>query len=325
MGAFADLLIQENALASRASFGRELKDLGAKDERIVALDADLSKSTMTKHFAEAFPERFFNAGIAEANMIGMAAGLARSGKVPFAASFACFLTGRFDQIRMSVSFSNSQVRLVGTHSGVGIGEDGHSQMGLEDLALMRSLPGMTVFQPSDDTDVKNFMTWSLNHSGPAYLRCTRQKLPGLKRSSGTQFSPGSWDLFGQLGSACEVVLISSGGPMAATMEAADLLAGKLGSAEKVAVINAAWIAPFDGKMIQALATAQLKEIIVVEDHYRVAGLGGLLAEELTAAGGQLPRLIRHGVREFGQSGSPAANYEYYGFTPEKIAACSQLS
>ncbi len=145
---------KEKPKASRNSFGEHVAELGAKYPEIVVLDADLSKSTQTQHFAKKFPERFFNMGIAEANMIGAAAGLSLSGHVPFAASFACLLTGRYDQIRMSIAASKANVRLVGTHAGVGIGEDGHSQMGLEDLTLMRSLPNMTVFQPADDWDTK---------------------------------------------------------------------------------------------------------------------------------------------------------------------------
>src|SRR6266704_4215033 len=140
--------------ATRAAFGEALLDLGAKDDRIVTLDADLSKSTMTAAFAKKYPDRAFNVGIAEANMIGVAAGLALAGKIPFAASFACFLAGRFEQIRVSVAYNRANVRLVGTHAGVGIGEDGYSQMGLEDVALMRTLPDMLVLQPADAVETE---------------------------------------------------------------------------------------------------------------------------------------------------------------------------
>ena len=171
----------QKSKATRLSFGEELAYLGESNSKVVALDADLSKSTMTMLFAQKFPDRFFNFGIAEANMIGAAAGLAGAGKIPFAASFGCFLTGRYDQIRMSVAFSGANVRLAGTHAGVGIGEDGHSQMALEDLALMRSLPNMTVFQPADDEDTRQFMKWSILHNGPCYMRLSRQNLPALNR------------------------------------------------------------------------------------------------------------------------------------------------
>ena len=217
----------QKAKATRLSFGEELASLGETHKNIVALDADLSKSTMTMLFAQKFPERFFNCGIAEANMIGAAAGLAGAGKIPFAASFGCFLTGRYDQIRMSVAFSGANVRLVGTHAGVGIGEDGHSQMALEDLALMRSLPNMTVFQPSDDADTRNFMRWSMTHNGPCYIRLTRQNLPALNRNEKANFIPGKWDVLNPLSSEGGLVLIGSGALMGTTIQAADRLVPRL--------------------------------------------------------------------------------------------------
>ncbi|HEX4923960.1 MAG TPA: transketolase family protein, partial [Bdellovibrionales bacterium] len=140
--------------ATRASFGDALVALGGEFQNVVALDADLSKSTKSEAFGKKYPERFFQMGIQEANMIGAAAGLALSGKIPFLCSFACFLTGRFDIIRVSVGYSNANVRLVGTHAGIGIGEDGYSQMGLEDIACMRTLPNMAVLQPADDIETK---------------------------------------------------------------------------------------------------------------------------------------------------------------------------
>jgi len=138
------------AKASRAAFGEALLDLGARDERIVTVDADLSKSTMTAKFAKAYPSRAFNVGIAESGMIGLAAGLALAGRVPFACSFACFLVGRFETIRVSVAYTRAPVKLVGTHVGVAIGEDGYSQMGLEDIACLRALPNIPIVQPADE-------------------------------------------------------------------------------------------------------------------------------------------------------------------------------
>ena len=139
-------------VASREAFGNALLALGQSNPNVVVLDADLSKSTMSLKFAKAFPNRFFEMGIAEANMLGTAAGLALAGKIPFCCSFAAFISGRFDQIKMSVAYSGAAVRIMGTHAGVGIGEDGYSQQGLEDLTLMRSLPTMTVLQPADDLE-----------------------------------------------------------------------------------------------------------------------------------------------------------------------------
>lgn len=301
--------------ASRLSFGEELAELGAKNSDVVALDADLSKSTQTMFFAEKFPDRFFNVGIAEANMIGVAAGLAVSGKIPFAASFGCFLTGRFDQIRMSVSFTGANVRLVGTHAGVIIGEDGHSQMALEDLTLMRSLPNMTVFQPADDQDTREFMRWSLLHKGPCYMRLTRQNLPNFRRQSGEKFAPGKWPVVVPVPTKGGVVVIGSGGVLEASLEGVGLLKA---SGVEAGLVNANWIKPIDEKFLADLCRRQPKLIVTVEDHYTVGGLGGVVSEFL-AAQGMAPRLLRIGVDDFGQSGSPQANAEHYGFTGPKIA------
>jgi len=299
--------------ATRLSFGEELASLGAKYDEVVALDADLSKSTMTMLFAEKFPKRFFNAGIAEANMIGMAAGLAAAGKIPFAASFGCFLTGRYDQIRMSVAFTGANVRLVGTHAGVGIGEDGHSQMALEDLTLMRSLPNMTVFQPADDYDTRAFMNWSMGHQGPIYMRLTRQALPVLKRANLRPFAPGRWDLLTALHES-SIVVLASGALVEASIQAADLLA-RLGP---VTFINANWIKPIDEELLLKAVQSKPKLFVTIEDHYRIGGLGGAIAEKLSEWKMSAP-LLRIGVEGFGQSGSPAANYEHYGFTPRALA------
>ena len=164
------------AKASRAAFGEALLDLGARDERIVTLDADLSKSTMTIEFVKAHPDRAFNVGIAESNMIGIGAGLALTGKIPFVCSFACFVVGRFETIRISVAYTNANVKIVGTHSGIAIGEDGYSQMGLEDIACLRSLPNIPIIQPADELETKQAVAFAVEHDGPLYLRLTRQNL-----------------------------------------------------------------------------------------------------------------------------------------------------
>src|SRR5438552_13288034 len=151
------------AKASRAAFGEALVDLGAKDDRIVTVDADLSKSTMTAKFAKAYPSRAFNVGIAESGMIGLAAGLALAGRVPFACSFACFLVGRFETIRVSVAYTQAPVKLVGTHVGVAIGEDGYTQMGLEDMACLRPRPNIRVVQPADEIEAKQAVAYAVEH------------------------------------------------------------------------------------------------------------------------------------------------------------------
>src|SRR5919199_1752926 len=163
------------AEATRKSFGEALAEIGS-DERVWALDGDLMKSTYTYLFRDKYPERFVECGIAEKNMIGVAAGLALAGKVPFAASFACFIANRLEVVRMSVGYNHANVRLVGTHAGIGIGADGASQMGLEDVSAVRALPNFTIIQPADYVETKRAVEYLLEHEGPVYLRVTRQKL-----------------------------------------------------------------------------------------------------------------------------------------------------
>src|SRR5574341_1382688 len=165
--------------ATRAAFGEALVSLGEKYPNLVVVDADLSKSTMTGGFAKKFPQRHFDIGIAEGNLVGIGAGLALAGKVPFICSFACFLAGRFEQIRLSVAYTDSNVRLVGTHAGIGIGEDGYSQMALEDISLMRSLPNVDILQPADRLETLQAVEFLINNNRPAYLRLTRQKLEDI--------------------------------------------------------------------------------------------------------------------------------------------------
>src|SRR5262245_2921574 len=179
------------AKASRAAFGEALLDLGARDERIVTLDADLSKSTMTAAFAKAHPARAFNLGIAESNMLGVAAGLALTGRIPFACSFACFVIGRFETVRISVAYTNANVKIVGPHAGIAIGEDGYSQMALEDIACMRALPNIPVVQPADEVEAKQAVAYAVEHDGPLYLRLTRQNLEPVS-PAGYRFQLGRW-------------------------------------------------------------------------------------------------------------------------------------
>ena len=181
------------AKASRAAFGEALLDLGSKDERIVTVDGDLSKSTMTRTFARTYPARAFNVGIAESGMIGLAAGLALAGRVPFACSFACFLVGRFETIRVSVAYTRAPVKLVGTHVGVAIGEDGYSQMGLEDMACLRALPNIPIVQPADEIETRQAVAFAVDYPGPLYLRLTRQSLEPV-HDAGYRFQFGKADL-----------------------------------------------------------------------------------------------------------------------------------
>src|SRR6185295_19580910 len=204
------------AKASRAAFGEALLDLGARDPRIVTLDADLSKSTMTAKFAKAHPDRAFNVGIAESNMIGIGAGLALAGKIPFVCSFACFVVGRFETIRISVAYTNANVKIVGTHAGIAIGEDGYSQMGLEDIACIRALPNVPIIQPADDLETKQAIAFAVEHQGPIYLRLTRQNLDDVCPAD-YRFRPGTWLV---LRPATDVTVIASGGTVFNALEAA---------------------------------------------------------------------------------------------------------
>ena len=297
------------AKASRAAFGEALLELGAKDPRIVALDADLSKSTMTAAFAKKFPDRAFNLGIAEANMIGVGAGLAMAGKIPFVASFACFLVGRFETIRISVAYTNANVKLVGTHVGVAIGEDGYSQMGLEDIACIRALPNIPVIQPADELETKQVIAYAVEHAGPLYLRLTRQNLEPVSPAN-YQFRFGKWV---RLREGTDVTIIASGGTVFPALEAAKQLEGDGIQAE---VINAATIKPLDEEMLLASAR-RTGHVVTVEDHSINGGLGGAVAE-LLAEG--CPTLMRRiGVQGFGESGDLKGLYAKHGLDAAGIA------
>lgn len=290
-------------VATRQAFGEALAKLGEKHSHVVVLDADLSKSTKSEIFAKKFPERFFEMGISEANMIGVGAGLALSGKVPFICSFGAFVTGRFDQIRMSVAYSRAPVRIVGTHSGVGIGEDGHSQMALEDLACMRVLPGMTVLQPADDLETAAMVEELITHPNPAYLRLTRQNVPRVHKA-GTKFAIGKNQV---LRTGKDGLILATGGVVAGSLEAAENLA-KAGL--DLEVVNVSSLKPFDSAYGRA-SFGKFKRIVTVEDHYIAGGLAGVVSEFITAEGFGT-KLLPIGVNdEFGQSGTPEELYEAY--------------
>ena len=298
------------AKASRAAFGEALLELGARDPRIVTLDADLSKSTMTVKFAKTHPDRAFNLGIAESNMVGVAAGLALTGKIPFACSFACFVVGRFETIRMSVAYTNANVKLVGTHSGIAIGEDGYSQMGLEDIACLRALPNMPIIQPADEAETKQAIAFAVEHQGPLYLRLTRQNLEPVCPTD-YRFQLGRWVT---LRPGTDVTLIATGGTVFNALEAAKKLEADGISAE---VINAASIKPLDEDMLVASA-AKTKNVVTIEDHSIHGGLGGAVAEAL---GEVLPMpLKRLGVTGFGESGDPKGLYAKHGLDPAGLEA-----
>jgi transketolase len=288
--------------ATRAAFGEALLDLGARDDRIVTLDADLSKSTMTAAFGRKFPGRAFNLGIAESNMIGIGAGLALTGRIPFVCSFACFLVGRFETIRISVAYTNANVKLVGTHAGIAIGEDGYSQMGLEDVAMIRALPNIAIIQPADELETKQAVAYAVEHQGPVYLRLTRQNLEPVCPPD-YRFRLGRWLV---LRSGMDVTLVASGGTVWNALEAARRLDEHGISAE---VINAATIKPLDEELLLRSA-GKTGHVMTVEDHALAGGLGGAVAELLSEV---LPTATRRlGVSGFGESGEPKALYAKHG-------------
>jgi transketolase len=296
------------AKASRAAFGEALIDLGARDERIVTVDADLSKSTMTVGFAKAYPSRAFDVGIAESGMIGLAAGLALTGRVPFACSFACFIVGRFETIRVSVAYTQAPVKLVGTHVGVAIGEDGYTQMGLEDMACLRSLPNIPIIQPADEIETVQAVAFAVDYPGPLYLRLTRQNLEPV-HGDAYRFQFGKVDV---LRPGTDVSILATGGPLANALAAAKALAAEGVSAE---VVNVAAIKPLDEEGIVGSA-AKTGRVVTVEDHSVHGGLGSAVAELL---GELLPTpLKRIGVTTFGESGDMKGLYAKHGLDADGI-------
>ena len=297
------------AKATRAAFGEALIELAAKEPRIVVLDADLSKSTMTAKFAKAYPDRAFNVGIAESNMIGIGAGLALSGKIPFICSFACFVVGRFETVRVSVAYTEANVKIVGTHAGIAIGEDGYSQMGLEDIACLRALPNIPIIQPVDEAETKEAVSYAVRHLGPLYLRLTRQAVEPVS-------PPGYRFEFGKavvLKPGDEVTILGTGGVVWNCLEAAKELHSQGISAE---VINVSTVKPLDEELVLSSA-GKTGRVVTVEDHSIHGGLGSAVAELL---GELLPTpMKRLGVVGFGESGDPKSLYLKHGLDPAGIS------
>jgi transketolase len=305
---------QAKPIATRQAFGEALLAVGKEIEAVVALDADLAKSTKSEIFAKQFPKRFFEMGIAEQNMVGVAAGLALSGKIPFACSFACFVAGRFETIKISVAYAGARVRIVGTHAGVGIGEDGYSQMGLEDVGLMRTLPEMVVLQPADDLETHAMVRWLATEcTQPAYLRLTRQNVERV-HGEGYTFQPGKLDV---LAEGKDVAIFASGGPVMNAMAARALLAQQ---GIDAAVVNVGSIKPLDAEGVAQWAR-KVPLIVTVEDHNILGGMGSAVAEVVAELSGAHAPVFRHGVRDvFGESGTPEALYQLHKLDAAGIAS-----
>ena len=297
--------------SSRLAFGEALAELGSVNKNVVVLDADLSKSTMSNLFAKKNPDRFFEMGIQEQNMIGVAAGMALSGKIPFICSFSCFVVGRFETIRLSVGYSNTNVKIIGTHSGIGIGEDGYSQMGLEDIALMRTLPNMQVLQPADEIETKEIIKYVIENEGPAFIRLTRQNLDDVHQKD-YKFVFGKGDL---LLDGTDATLFCTGGVVGNSLKACQELKK---DGLNVRVINIPTIKPLDKEII-IKAAKETKRIITIEDHNIIGGLGSAIAEVLSE--NEPVIMKRLGVPDkYGESGSPEGLYQKCGFDVTGILA-----
>ena len=282
-------------IATRESYGKALAEFGEQYPNLVVLDADLSNATKTGIFKKAFPERFFNAGIAESDMIGIAAGLSTTGLIPFASSFAMFAAGRaYEQVRNSVGYPHLNVKIGATHAGITVGEDGASHQCLEDLALMRAIPGMVVMCPADDTEARAAVKAALDYVGPVYIRFGRAACPVLFDPAQFEFEIGKGKT---LREGNDVTIVANGIEVAYALEAAEQLAADGISAE---VIDICTIKPLDEELIIASAKKTGK-VVTAEEHSIIGGLGGAVAECLSE---KCPTpLYRIGVRDrFGESG-----------------------
>ncbi len=296
--------------ATRDAYGKALVELGSLHDDIVVLDADLSKSTKTINFAKKFPERFFNAGIAEQNMMGMAAGLAAAGKVVFASSFAIFATGRaFEQVRNSIAYANLNVRICATHSGITVGEDGGSHQSVEDITLMRSIPNLTVIVPADGVSTRKALFKLYEHNGPAYLRLGRPALPLIYKDN-LDFQIGQGI---QLREGQDAAIIACGAMVALGLQAAEILEAE---GIQVTVIDMHSIKPLDKDLIIRSAQ-QTGALLTAEEHTIIGGLGSAVCE-VVSENYPVP-VIRMGINDvFGQSGTPDELMQHYGLTVEKI-------
>lgn len=280
--------------ATRESYGKALVELAEKYDNLVVLDADLAAATKTGMFKKAYPDRFFDCGIAENNMMGVAAGLALSGKIPFASTFAMFAAGRsYEQVRNSIGYPHVNVKIGATHGGITVGEDGATHQCCEDFALMRVIPGMTVMCPADDTEARQAVEAAINHVGPVYIRFGRMAVPTV-HSENYKFQIGKGVI---LREGSDVTIIANGVEVSEALEAAEMLSNDGINAE---VINMATIKPLDNELV--LATAKKTGVIVTaEEHSVIGGLGSAVSEYLSETY-PIP-VLKVGVKDtFGKSG-----------------------
>ncbi len=298
-------------IATRDSYGNALVELGQEHEDLIVLDADLAAATKTGTFRKAFPERHWDIGIAEANMAGIAAGLSTCGKVPFISSFAMFAAGRaYEQVRNSIGYPKLNVKIGATHAGISVGEDGASHQCLEDLALMREIPGMVVINPSDDVEAKAAVKAAYEHVGPVYLRFGRLAVPVINDRPDYKFEIGKGVV---LKEGKDVTIFATGLEVNETLEAEKLLAADGINAE---IINIHTIKPIDKELVVASAKKTGK-VVTVEEHSVIGGLGSAVAEVLCE---EAPtKMLRIGVNDtFGESGPALELIHKYGLDAEGI-------
>jgi len=299
-------------IATREAYGNALAEFGDKYDFVV-LDADLAAATKTGVFKKKFPERFFDCGIAEGNMMSVAAGLAAAGKVPFASTFAMFAAGRaFEQIRNSIGYPHLNVKIGATHAGITVGEDGATHQCLEDLGTMRTIPGMAIVNPADAVEARAAVEWAINYNGPVYLRFGRLAVPVIFDKEDYKFE------FGKamtLAEGKDVTIFATGVTVYMALEAREILAAEGISAR---VVNIHTIKPLDREAVIA-AAKETGAIVTAEEHNVIGGLGSAVAEVVCEAC-PVP-VVRVGVEDtFGRSGKVPALLEMYGLTPANIAA-----
>ncbi len=302
-------------VATRDAYGQALVDLGAEREDIVVLDADLAKSTKTAMFGAKYPHRFFDMGIAEQNLMGTAAGFAAAGKIPFASTFAMFATGRaFEQVRNSIAYPNLNVKICATHAGITVGEDGGSHQTVEDIAIMRAIPNMTVLVPADAGQTTAMIRAIVDYAGPVYVRLGRAGVPILYGED-YQYPWGKVDV---LRPGQDVTIYATGIMVTEALTAADQLAQKGISAE---VVNVSCLKPLDVEGIVA-SSKNKKAVITAEEHNIIGGLGGAVAEVLMEH--NPIKMVRVGVMDvFGESGTPGELLAKYGLTAKEIVDAAE--
>ncbi|MFA4858487.1 MAG: transketolase family protein [Candidatus Margulisiibacteriota bacterium] len=309
---------EEKLIASRDVYGKTLAELGKVYPDLVVLDADLSQSTKTCVFGKEFPDRFFNMGVAEQNLIGVAAGLAASGKIAFASTFAVFASGRaWDQIRASVAYPHLNVKIVATHGGITTGEDGATHQALEDIAIMRVMPNMTVIVPADAVETRLAIHQLVKMDGPAYVRLNRLAVPVIHENENCDFEIGRAQT---LHAGSDLTIIACGIMVKAALDAAKILKA---SGILARVINLHTIKPLDVKCI-LLAAQETGALVTAEEHSIIGGLGAAVAE-VVCENCPVP-VVRVGMKDiFGESGKPAALLEKYGMTAADIVTAAKTA